>query len=68
MHHHFAFPRLRRYHSSGCDPFIVASKVFLEIYNFPITHLATPSRTHIYSKRPHIVMATLARHTSLTYF
>ena len=68
MSYKFVFPRLRRYHSLGPNPFEVATLVFLELYGFPITYLFTPNRYHIYSKRRHIVIATLARHTTLNYF
>jgi len=67
MKNRYALPRLRRYHYNKISPFQIITIIVPDFFGITIEELNSKTNEHCYSKRRHLLMVILARHTFLPH-
>ena len=65
MNERYSFPRLRRYHKYKTDPLHVIAAIMPNLFGLTIADLIIHTNEHKYSKRRHLAMTVLSRHSNL---
>lgn len=66
MQNRYVLPRLRRYHVLS-NPFQVITLLVSQHYGITIAELNNPTNSHKYSKRRHLLMTVLSRHSFIPH-